>query len=165
MRNYTDYLKLLHANRLTKCPDCDAALIASREGEYQCPRCKKYYYDDLGRIRNYLEEHPGSSIKQISEGAHVERRTIQAYIEYCHLEYTGSSNGFQMCSVCGALLRCGTICPNCAANAQAGTYDPLTVGAFKYGSREEAAFRVDSDISGHVDGSGLIGNDEQMRHF
>ncbi len=165
MRNYTDYLKLLHANRLSVCPDCDVDLMASREGEYKCPRCGKYYYDDLGRIRNYLEENPGSSIRQISEGAHVDRKTIQAYIEYCHLEYTGSSNGFQMCSICGAPLRCGTICPNCAAKSPSGSFDPLTVGAFKYGSREDAALRTGPDVEGYFDGKNLSAEDNQMRHF
>ncbi|MCR4843274.1 MAG: hypothetical protein K5840_08445 [Eubacterium sp.] len=165
MGDIRDYQKLLRRNRLKQCPDCQVDLIVGREGEYSCPRCQKIYYDDFGKIRNFIEKYPDSSIREIMENTKVPRRTIQAYIDYCHLEYSGSSSGYEKCTQCGAPIRCGRICPQCAAKMSEGSYNPYTVGDYKFGYEKAESQRETPKISGYGGRSGGAANDSNGMYF
>ena len=148
---------------MTTCPDCGCDLIKQREGEYKCPQCKKTYLDDFGKIRTFLEENPNASIQDIVNNVKVPRRVINEYIDYCHLEYSGSSYGYSVCQYCGATLRCGTICPACAEKGEARRKDfnPYKVGDYKYRNGQNATEHksgitgsivpTDQEISGEAD--------------
>ena len=127
------YMKLLRKNRVDICPDCQKPVVIVRSGEFECPQCKKVYYNDFGKVRKYLEENPDSSIQDIMIDTGVSRKMIQEYIDYCHLEYSSKSSGYAKCSRCGTPIRCGRICPSCASMMKEGEYDPDTVGSYSFG--------------------------------
>lgn len=44
------------------CPECGGEMVYKGVGEYQCEQCKAVVYDDYGKVRLYVEQHPGATI-------------------------------------------------------------------------------------------------------
>lgn len=59
------------------CDKCGERLKYKGLGEYVCEKCGNLMMDDYGKIRNYLEQHPGVNAVVLSEKTGVSKRVIK----------------------------------------------------------------------------------------
>jgi rubrerythrin len=84
-------------------------------GQYKCEVCGFVEHDDYGKVRNYIEEHPGANVTMISDATGVSRRSINNMVKENRFEITKDSRTFLLCEMCGVNIRSGRVCPNCEA--------------------------------------------------
>lgn len=63
-----------------KCSRCGGKLIYKGLGEYRCEECQNAEYDNYGKVRAYLEKHPGASVPAICQGTGLSRAEISRMI-------------------------------------------------------------------------------------
>lgn len=50
-------------------------------GQYRCKDCLNDMYDDYGKVRRYLEEHPGSTEVVVHAATGVSREVIRMFVQ------------------------------------------------------------------------------------
>lgn len=78
--NLQGLLRETDVNKPTKCSKCGQPLTYKGLGEYMCEACGQHEYDDYGKIRVFLEEHPGSNVMQVEAGTGVSKNTINQLV-------------------------------------------------------------------------------------
>lgn len=99
-----------------ECKVCGGVMIFKGVGEYHCEKCNAVDYDDYGKARLYIEEHPGATAAQIEENMGVSQKTIRLMLKDGRLEIKEDSKTFLRCEVCGKNIRSGQFCPECEKN-------------------------------------------------
>lgn len=106
--------ELGYFNRPIQCRQCKEAIMVYKGlGEYECEKCKFSEYDDYGKVRNYIEDNPGSNISVISENTGVTKRSINTMLKEKRFEVTNDSRTFLTCEICRKSIRSGRYCPEC----------------------------------------------------
>jgi len=72
------------------CPACGGHLKYIGLGEYSCEKCKETVYDDYGKVRSFLELHPGANIVQVSNYTGVPKSKIKQLIDSDRLSISGN---------------------------------------------------------------------------
>lgn len=108
-----DLLEEENYNRPTICPECGGIMIFQGVGEYKCEDCGSLGYDDYGKARNYIEQHPGATMAEVARETDVPQKSIRDMVRESRLEIAPSSNVFLRCEICGASIRSGRFCPKC----------------------------------------------------
>ncbi len=102
-------------NRPTICPECGGIMIFKGVGEYKCEDCGLLGYDDYGKARNYIEQHPGATMAEVASSTGVPQKSIRDMVRESRLEIAPSSNVFLRCEICGTTIRSGRFCTKCEA--------------------------------------------------
>lgn len=97
------------------CKECGDFLKFVGRGTYKCESCGFTAYDDFGKIRKYLDEFGPSPAVEISEGTGVSVQKINNYLRQGRMEITEGSSEYIRCESCGAPIKFGRYCPECAA--------------------------------------------------
>ncbi len=100
-------------NRPTICPECGGIMVFKGVGEYKCEKCGCTGYDDYGKARNYLEQHPGATVAEVAGATGVEQKSIRNMVKECRLEIAPTSKVFLRCEICGVSIRYGRYCAKC----------------------------------------------------
>lgn len=100
-------------NRPTICPECGGIMIFKGVGEYKCEDCGCMGYDDYGKARGYIEQHPGATMAEVADATGVSQKAIRSMIKECRLEIAPTSNVFLRCEICGTTIRYGRFCAKC----------------------------------------------------
>ena len=100
-------------NRPTICAQCGGIMIFKGVGEYKCEDCGKLEYDDYGKARNYIEQHPGANMAEVAIATGVPQKSIRDMVKESRLEIAPSSNVFLRCEICGTSIRSGRFCAKC----------------------------------------------------
>jgi hypothetical protein len=82
-------------------------------GEYTCEKCGFTAFDDYGKVRLFLEQHPGANARNVEEGTGVSGRAIRQMLREDRLEVAPDSKVFIRCDICGRNIRSGVFCPEC----------------------------------------------------
>ena len=98
------------------CKECGGVMIFKGVGEYRCEDCGAVDYDDYGKARLYIEQHPGATAAQIEENMGVSQKTIRRLLKDGRLEIREDSKSFLRCEVCGKTIRSGQFCSECEKN-------------------------------------------------
>lgn len=98
------------------CSECGGVMIFKGVGEYRCEKCGFIAYDDYGKVRNYLEEHPGANTAETSRAVGVTQKSIRDMLKEGKLEVSQNSAIFLKCEICGTKIRSGRYCPKCELN-------------------------------------------------
>ena len=69
------------SGKLISCEKCGNPLDYKGLGEYYCPICEETIYDDYGIVRNYVEENPTATIKEISVATGVSKERIREFVD------------------------------------------------------------------------------------
>jgi predicted RNA-binding Zn-ribbon protein involved in translation (DUF1610 family) len=120
-----------------RCSACGERLKYRGLGEYICEECGNLEYDDYGKVRAYLEQHPGALQGEVSRATGVPANRIRGLLQQERIEIAAGSGMFLHCEMCGAQIRSGVRCPSCEV---------------KYRADEEArkkSQRAKPEISGH----------------
>jgi len=112
------------------CPECGGDVVYKGIGEYQCEQCKAVIYDDYGKVRRYVEQHPGATITETGAATGVSHKVIRQLLREERLEIAPNSRSFLNCRGCGVMIRSGEFCPQCAAK-QPKTEDPRLINLKK----------------------------------
>ncbi|MFI3202356.1 MAG: flagellar protein [Eubacteriales bacterium] len=96
-----------------KCAVCGGIMRFKGVGEYECDMCGHVALDDYGRVRCYIEEHPGANATQIEAGTGVSQKHIRQLLREARIEIASNSSSFLKCEICGAPIRSGMRCENC----------------------------------------------------
>jgi tRNA(Ile2) C34 agmatinyltransferase TiaS len=96
-----------------ECEKCGSAMIFKGVGEYQCEKCGFIAFDDYGKVRIFLEQHPGANSRDVEEGTGVSGRAIRQMLREDKLEVAPDSKVFIRCEICGRNIRSGMFCPEC----------------------------------------------------
>lgn len=75
IRDDTEYFKP------KECDECGSSLKYLGLGEYMCEKCAHKMFDDYGKVRNYVENHPGDNVYTISEKTGVSKHIIKRMLE------------------------------------------------------------------------------------
>lgn len=95
------------------CKQCGGIMIFKGVGEYRCEGCSAVDYDDYGKVRLYIEEHPGANAAQVEEKTGVTQKIIRRLLKDGRIEVAEGSKTFLRCAVCGKSIRSGEFCPEC----------------------------------------------------
>lgn len=108
-----ELLDLSKLNIPTYCEKCGGVMIFKGVGEYKCEECGSLEYDDYGKVRNYIEKHPGATSAQVSAATGVSQKAIRGMLKDERLEIAANSSTFLACEACGAKIRYGRFCSKC----------------------------------------------------
>ncbi len=101
------------------CEKCGAKLEFVGVGAYRCIKCRHEMYDDYGKVRNYLEKHPGANAGEVSDETGVAEKTITHMLREERLQVSKDSKTFLKCEVCGKPIISGKYCKTCGDLAKA----------------------------------------------
>ncbi len=99
--------------KLTNCEKCGGRLTYKGVGEYVCDECHVICYDAFGKVRNYIEEHRGANIAEISRDTHVSTAMIRQFVRDERLSIAANSAIRLHCELCGADISSGYLCLSC----------------------------------------------------
>ena len=74
-----------------KCKECGGQLNYRGLGQYECEECKNIEYDDYGKVRAYLEEHPCALQGEVSKATGVPANRIRALLLEERIEIASGS--------------------------------------------------------------------------
>lgn len=106
-------INLEEYNRPTYCTKCEGVLVYKGLGEYECENCGESDFDDYGKVRNYLDEHRGANIAEISDATGVSHKSIRDMIKEKRFEIIDNRGGYLRCEICGANINSGRLCSKC----------------------------------------------------
>lgn len=99
-------------NRLGNCPRCGKLYVRDRQP--MCRSCMEEREREYERCRDYLYEHPNSTMQELSKETGVKAEQIVQFILEGRLIITKDNpNLFYKCERCGAPIRKGKLCMNC----------------------------------------------------
>lgn len=78
-----------------------------------CDACKKALEDDFQKVKQYVQDNPNASLKQIAEDNEVRLNQIKEWIREERLMFSKDSPIQLTCESCGAPIQTGRLCQNC----------------------------------------------------
>ncbi len=98
---------------LRNCPQC-GKLFAYTGSNKLCPVCRQTEEADFKKVRDYLWDHPGSTIEIVHEETGVDRELIIKFIKEDRLVAEGITINFELeCERCEELIEHGRYCKKC----------------------------------------------------
>lgn len=106
-----------NAFRLNKvpiqCEYCGGLVKQTTMGVYHCVECNAEHYDDLQKVRNFLEEVGTATPAVISKSTGVSIRTIEYFWQNDLVDRPRTIEEKRKCSKCGAVIEVGYLCESC----------------------------------------------------
>lgn len=85
-------------------------------GPFMCQICREKLEEKFQVVKEYIREHPGVTIPEVSETCEVEQSQIRQWLREERLELSEDSPIFLNCEGCGVTIRCGKYCDKCKMN-------------------------------------------------
>jgi len=95
------------------CEKCGGVFIFVGVGEYHCEKCGNVRYDDYGKVRMYIEKHPGANAAEVEVATGVKQRSIRRMLKENRIEVAENSKVMLRCENCGKAIRSGRFCAEC----------------------------------------------------
>ena len=144
-----ELLDVSKLNMPTICEKCGGIMVFKGVGEYKCEDCGYLDYDDYGKVRNYVEAHPGATSAEVSTETGVSQKSIRGMLKAERLEISANSSVFLKCEICGDKIFSGRFCKKCETsyhrsieeNARASKNSSLSGHSTEKPKGEEGAMR------------------------
>ncbi|WP_425448020.1 TIGR03826 family flagellar region protein [Dethiothermospora halolimnae] len=102
---------------LKNCKKCGR--IYAYDGYDSCSRCRQSDEEEFRRVKEYIYEHPGATIHEVSEETEVSKNKILKFLRAGRLEIKGDdANLILDCERCGKSIKTGRFCNQCTAEMQ-----------------------------------------------
>lgn len=98
------------------CKLCGGLFYYKGFGYGYCDRCVKIDDENFHRVKEYIWDHVGASVVEVSDQVNVSVKQIYAYIKDGRLEIPEGSPIYLKCEMCGTDIRYGRYCPDCATH-------------------------------------------------
>ena len=85
-------------------------------GPVVCPNCREALEAKFQEVKQYIRDHKGVGIAEVSEACSVDAAQIRQWLRDDRLEVTEDSALMLNCEGCGAPIRSGRFCDRCRAN-------------------------------------------------
>lgn len=108
-------LAALDISNPSSCDKCGGKLQYKGIGEYACEDCNNIMYNDYGKVRNYLEKHPGATQNEVAQATGVHKNVIRRFLREDKIEIAPNSLVFMYCERCGTPIRSGRFCDRCSS--------------------------------------------------
>ena len=83
-------------------------------GAYRlCPECMKKLEDQFQYVKEYIEDNPRASMRQVTEDCGVSAKQIERWIREERLTFSDESPIGIACEVCGKSIKSGRFCDRC----------------------------------------------------
>ena len=89
-------------------------------GPHLCQICREKMEVKFQEVKEYIREHKGVGMREVSEACDVEMSQIQQWLREERLEVTEDSAIFITCEACGASIRSGRYCDECRYAMKSG---------------------------------------------
>lgn len=83
-------------------------------GDKLCPVCREEMEEKFQEVKKYILDHKGASVTEVAEQCDVQATWIQKWLREARLELTEGSAISLNCESCGARIRSGRLCKDCA---------------------------------------------------
>lgn len=86
-----------------------------------CPVCKELDEQDFKRVKEYLYDHPGATMSEVSTALEISVERIKSYLREGRLEIVGEQGNIVLeCENCGKAIRSGRFCDECSKSLSKG---------------------------------------------
>lgn len=82
-------------------------------GVVVCPACRESLEAKFQEVKEYIWEHKGAGITEVSQACDVDAAQIRQWLREERLEVTEHSALFLNCEACGTAIRSGRYCDSC----------------------------------------------------
>lgn len=96
---------------LRNCSKCGR--VFAYKGVDVCIRCLDGEEDQFKLVKEYLYDHPGATVNELSEATGVSERQILRYLRENRIEIREENNTLLDCQRCGKSIRSGRFCDSC----------------------------------------------------
>lgn len=80
-----------------------------------CSVCKEKDEDTFKKVKEYLYEHTGATLSEVSTALEVSVEKIKSYLKEGRLEIVGNEGNMILeCETCGKAIRTGRFCNECS---------------------------------------------------
>ncbi len=93
-----------------------------------CAACKEGLEADFQKVKEYIRNHKGATISQVSEECEVEISQIHQWLREERLELSDMAGISLMCENCGQLITSGRFCDKCKREVTSGLNDIVNAG-------------------------------------
>lgn len=114
-----DIEKLLKAGRPKLCERCLGRMVYIDNGKYRCQICGHEMYDDLGKIKQCLDQYGAISAEEIAKSTGVALEIVEMCIKDGKVEMPTETFQYK-CGRCGCGIRSGRFCQNCKRELAGG---------------------------------------------
>jgi len=88
-----------------------------------CAACRDDLEKKFAQVKEYIREHPGASMREITEENDVSNQQIQQWVREERLEFTEDSPIQMSCENCGKRIPTGRFCDDCKNKMANGLSD------------------------------------------
>lgn len=85
-------------------------------GPIYCTQCKQELEEQFQFVKKYVQEHPGSDIRMVSEACEVDPMQIRQWVREERLCFSDDAPSGINCDRCGVMIRTGRFCDRCKAD-------------------------------------------------
>lgn len=78
-----------------------------------CPACMKKLDEKYAQVKEYIYDHPGASINEVSEENDVSVNQIKKWVREERLSFSEDSAVGLACEGCGKMIKTGRYCKEC----------------------------------------------------
>lgn len=96
---------------LKNCSKCGR--VFAYNGIDVCSRCSSNDEEDFKKVKEYLYDHPGATVSEVSEETGVTEKQILRYLRESRIEIREADNCLLDCERCGKAIRSGRFCDEC----------------------------------------------------
>lgn len=115
-------------------------------GPSTCQVCRESLEAKFQEVKDYIREHKGVGIMEVSEACDVDPAQIRQWLREERLEVTEDSAMYLTCESCGEPIRSGRFCEKCKNNMTQDLKNVLKTGrpqpAPKKESKEDAGAKM-----------------------
>ncbi|BBI36153.1 flagellar protein [Cohnella abietis] len=131
---------------LTYCPRCEK--LFNKNFRDVCNNCYQDLERDYERCVDYLRQHKGLDIQQLSEEMEISIKQITRWIREGRISLVNAPNMSYPCESCGILIRENHICESCKKRLQQGVKDANSRGLHQQNldDRNKGAYRIGDRI-------------------
>lgn len=116
---------------LKNCKSCDKVFLYTGVRSI-CPECVEKEEKEFELVKQYLWDHPNSSLTEVSEATGVEEKKVLKYLREGRISLGNKSDLKLECEICGTVITYGRICAKCAKALGGGS-----IGSYSNGKEEE----------------------------
>jgi len=121
-------------SQMINCKKC-GKLFNSTGFSDKCIDCYKEDEMTFDKIREYVKEHPGAKVFEVSTCLDISIKRIKQYLREGRLEIVEKNNHFLGCEKCGKPIQSGRYCDDCYK--QALNSDMKVIYTEKFDSNKE----------------------------
>ena len=85
-------------------------------GQQICPRCKEQLEEVFQKVKAYIEENHGASVREVAQECEVDENQIRQWVREERLVFSEPTAAGILCENCGTPIATGRFCDKCKAN-------------------------------------------------